>query len=43
MKEVSPMVKLDLRVGEIIEVNDHPNADKLYHMQGNLFIYSCLS
>ena len=22
--------KLDLRVGEILEVNDHPNADKLY-------------
>jgi len=22
--------KLDLRVGEILEVNNHPNADKLY-------------
>lgn len=22
--------KLDLRVGTIVEVNDHPNADKLY-------------
>ncbi|MEK6904092.1 MAG: methionine--tRNA ligase subunit beta [Nanoarchaeota archaeon] len=22
--------KMDLRVGEILEVNDHPNADKLY-------------
>ncbi|HLC73955.1 MAG TPA: methionine--tRNA ligase subunit beta [Candidatus Nanoarchaeia archaeon] len=22
--------KLDLRVGEVLEVNDHPNADKLY-------------
>ena len=22
--------KLDMRVGEILEVNDHPNADKLY-------------
>ena len=39
VKETSPLVKLDLRVGEIIEVNDHPNADKLYHMQGIFFFF----
>ncbi len=28
--EFSEWQKLDLRVGQIKEVNDHPNADKLY-------------
>lgn len=30
MVEEDPFAKLDLRVAEIIEVKDHPNADKLY-------------
>ncbi|NJE06137.1 methionine--tRNA ligase [Thermococcus sp. M36] len=29
-------MKLDLRVGKIIEVNDHPNADKLYVVKVDL-------
>ncbi len=28
--------KLDLRVAEILEVNDHPNADKLYVLKIDL-------
>lgn len=28
--------KLDLRVGKIIEVNDHPNADRLYVVKVDL-------
>jgi methionyl-tRNA synthetase len=30
MPEIDPFSKLDLRVAEILEVKDHPNADKLY-------------
>ena len=30
MVEEDPFAKLDLRVAEILEVKDHPNADKLY-------------
>lgn len=29
-------MKLDLRVGKIVEVNDHPNADKLYVVKVDL-------
>jgi len=28
--------KMDLRIGKIIEVEDHPNADKLYIVKVNL-------
>jgi|SRR3989344_4975506 len=31
--EFSEWQKFDLRVGQIKEVNDHPNADKLYVMK----------
>jgi methionyl-tRNA synthetase len=30
MPEINPFSKLDLRVAEILDVKDHPNADKLY-------------
>lgn len=30
MPETDPFSKLDLRVAEILDVKDHPNADKLY-------------
>ena len=30
MVEEDPIAKLDLRVAQILEVKDHPNADKLY-------------
>ncbi len=32
----NPLAGLDLRVGRIVEVNDHPNADKLYVMKIDL-------
>jgi methionyl-tRNA synthetase len=32
----SAFAKLDLRVGEILEVNDHPNASKLLVLKVNL-------
>ena len=28
--------KLDLRVGEIVHVEDHPNADRLYVLKVNI-------
>ena len=33
METSDPFSKLDLRVAKIIEVNDHPQADKLYIMK----------
>jgi len=33
MISIADFGKLDLRVAEILEVNDHPNADKLYAMK----------
>lgn len=33
MIEFSEWQKMDFRVGQIKEVNDHPNADKLYVMK----------
>ena len=32
----SDFAKLDLRVGKILEVEDHPNADKLYVLKVDL-------
>ncbi len=32
----SDFAKLDLRVGKILEVKDHPNADKLYILKVDL-------
>ena len=32
----SSFQKLDLRVGEILEVNEHPNADKLFVLRVDL-------
>jgi len=28
--------KLDIRIGEVLEVKDHPNADKLYILKVNV-------
>ena len=33
MISIDDFGKLDLRVAEILEVNDHPNADRLYAMK----------
>ncbi|MFH1641897.1 MAG: methionine--tRNA ligase [Nanoarchaeota archaeon] len=35
-EEKSEVVPLDLKVGEIIQVDDHPDADKLYVMQTDI-------
>ncbi len=35
-EEVTPMINLDMRIGTITEIKDHPNADKLYVMQIDL-------
>ncbi|MCD6502618.1 MAG: methionine--tRNA ligase [Euryarchaeota archaeon] len=34
--EILPASVLDIRVGEVVEVSDHPNADKLYVLKVNL-------
>jgi len=36
MKEEDPFSKLDLRVGKIVAIKDHPNADTLYMMHVDL-------
>ena len=36
MEEADPFSKADLRVAEILDVKDHPQADKLYMMQIDL-------
>ena len=36
MDSTNPLAGLDLRVGHIVEVSDHPNADKLYVMKIDL-------
>ena len=36
MPENDPFAKVDLRVAEILEVKDHPNADKLYVLHVDL-------
>lgn len=33
---IQDFAKLDLRVGKILEVDDHPNADKLYVLKVDL-------
>ena len=33
MISIDDFGKVDLRVAEILEVNDHPNADRLYAMK----------
>ena len=35
-KKIDDFSKLDLRVGKILDVKDHPNADKLYILNVNL-------
>ena len=34
--KIDDFQKLDLRVGEILEVKEHPNADKLFVMKVDL-------
>ena len=36
IKEEDPFTKVNLKVAEIIDIQDHPDADKLYVMQINL-------
>lgn len=36
MATIDDFRKLELKVGKIIEVNDHPNADKLYLIKVSL-------
>lgn len=36
MASLDDFQKLDLRVGKILEVRDHPNADKLFVLKVNL-------
>jgi methionyl-tRNA synthetase len=36
MQEEDPFSKLDLRVGKVIDIKDHPNADKLFILNVNL-------
>jgi len=36
LKEIDPFSKLDLRIAKVLDVKDHPQADKLYILQVDL-------